>query len=101
MVHGARDLWLSPDLQLPGDGIGHGLRREPVLDPRSGPDGTLYIHFLNFQNEDEWEFPFEFDSQVMVMRSTDGGRTLAGRSPRCSWKIERVHAVERDQVADS
>ncbi|MDQ3662357.1 MAG: hypothetical protein M3454_15140 [Actinomycetota bacterium] len=44
-------------------------------------DGTLYVHFLNFQNEAEWEVPFEFDTQVMVTRSTDGGRTLARPEP--------------------
>jgi hypothetical protein len=46
--------------------------------PEVGADGTLYIHFLNGQNEPEWEVPFDFDSQIMVMRSSDGGQTFAG-----------------------
>lgn len=49
--------------------------------PEVAPDGTLYVHYLNFQNENEWEVSFEFDSQVMVMRSTDGGRTFSRPEP--------------------
>ncbi|HSJ52015.1 MAG TPA: sialidase family protein, partial [Actinomycetota bacterium] len=44
-------------------------------------DGTLYVHFLNGQNEDEWEVPFDFDSQIMVVRSDDGGDTFADPVP--------------------
>jgi hypothetical protein len=44
--------------------------------PAVGSDGRLYVHFLNGQNEAEWEVPFEFDSQVMVVRSDDGGATF-------------------------
>jgi hypothetical protein len=49
--------------------------------PEVGPDGTLYVHFQNFQNESAWEGPFEFDSQIMVVRSTDGGQTFSGPVP--------------------
>ncbi len=44
-------------------------------------DGTLYVHFFNGQNDAEWEVPFDFDNQVMVLRSTNGGRTFAGPFP--------------------
>jgi hypothetical protein len=46
--------------------------------PEVARDGTLYIHFFNSQNEAAWEVPFDFDSQIMVMKSTDGGRTFSG-----------------------
>jgi hypothetical protein len=40
------------------------------------PNGDLYVHFLNSQNEEEWEVDFDFDSQIMVIKSEDGGRTF-------------------------
>jgi hypothetical protein len=43
--------------------------------PEVASDGTVYVHFLNFQNEAEWEVEEEFDSTVMVTKSTDGGAT--------------------------
>jgi hypothetical protein len=44
--------------------------------PEVAADGTLYVHFQNFQNEQEWEANFDFDTQIMVVRSTDGGETF-------------------------
>jgi hypothetical protein len=44
--------------------------------PEVASNGTLYVHFLNGQNESAWEVPFDFDSQLMVVKSTDGGRTF-------------------------
>jgi hypothetical protein len=44
--------------------------------PEIASDGTLYVHFQNFQNEAAWEVDFDFDSQVMVLESTDGGETF-------------------------
>jgi hypothetical protein len=49
--------------------------------PEVAPDGTLYVHFANFQNEAEWEVDFDFDGQIMVTRSTDGGRSFARPVP--------------------
>jgi hypothetical protein len=43
--------------------------------PEVASDGTVYVHFLNFQNEAEWEVAEEFDSTIMVTKSTDGGAT--------------------------
>jgi hypothetical protein len=54
--------------------------------PAVASDGTLYVHFMNGQNEAEWEVPFEFDSQVMVVRSTNGGRTFS--SPVVAAQLE-------------
>jgi hypothetical protein len=39
-------------------------------------NGDLYIHFQNFQNEAAWEAEFDFDSQIMVIRSTNGGASF-------------------------
>src|SRR5688572_21171450 len=44
--------------------------------PETAANGDLYVHFQNFQNEAAWEAEFDFDSQIMVVRSTDGGATF-------------------------
>lgn len=49
--------------------------------PAVAPDGTVYVHFQNFQNEDEWEVDFDFDSQLMVVKSTDGGVSFGAPVP--------------------
>ena len=46
--------------------------------PVVASDGTLYVHFANAQNESLWEVPADFDSQIMVVRSRDGGATFQG-----------------------
>jgi hypothetical protein len=37
------------------------------------PDGTVYVAFLNPQNESLWEPGEEFDDQYLVVKSKDGG----------------------------
>jgi hypothetical protein len=49
--------------------------------PEVGADGTLYVHYQNFQNEGAWEVPFDFDTQIMVVRSIDGGETFSSPVP--------------------
>lgn len=49
--------------------------------PVVAPDGTLYVHFHNYQNEAEWEVGDLFDAQIMVVRSNDGGETFADPVP--------------------
>jgi hypothetical protein len=49
--------------------------------PEVASDGTLYVHFINGQNESEWEQDFDFDSQVMVVKSTDGGVSFTNPVP--------------------
>jgi hypothetical protein len=44
--------------------------------PVVASDGTLYVHFLNEQNDAAWEIPYDFDEQIMVVKSTDGGATF-------------------------
>jgi hypothetical protein len=45
--------------------------------PEVASNGDVYVYFANFQNEAAWEVPFDFDSQIMVVKSTDGGVTWA------------------------
>jgi hypothetical protein len=45
--------------------------------PEVQTNGHLYVHFLNGQNEAAWEVPFDFDSQIMVVKSVDGGQTFS------------------------
>jgi hypothetical protein len=48
--------------------------------PEVASDGTLYVHFLNGQNEAAWEVPRDLDDQILVVRSTNGGRTFGAPS---------------------
>ncbi len=49
--------------------------------PEVASDGTLYVEFFNFQNEAAWEVPGDFDGQIMVVKSTDGGATFGAPVP--------------------
>jgi hypothetical protein len=42
--------------------------------PEFGPDGTLHVHFHNYQHESAWEVEADFDAQIMVVQAppTDG-----------------------------
>ena len=44
--------------------------------PTVAPDGTLHVHFLNGQHGAAWEVPIDFDNQIMVVSSDDGGATF-------------------------
>jgi hypothetical protein len=43
--------------------------------PTVGPDGTVYVAFVNEQNEALWEPGDFFDDQYLLVKSTNGGRT--------------------------
>lgn len=43
--------------------------------PAVAPDGTVYVSFQNEQNSSSWEPHEVFESQYMVVKSTDGGVT--------------------------
>jgi hypothetical protein len=43
--------------------------------PTIGPDGTVYVAFMNGQNSSTWEPGELFENEYMVVRSTDGGVT--------------------------
>ena len=99
----AGDLGLASELHLSGDG-----RRSNDCDedqfsiPEFGPDGTLYVHFLNGQNEAAWEVDFDFDNQIMVVKVRRDGaphvrRPVQAVAPR--GRSQR-HAVLRDRSPD-
>jgi len=50
-------------------------------NPVVAPGGTLYVYFLNGQNQAQWEHPYDFDNQIMIVRSTDGGETFSSPVP--------------------
>jgi hypothetical protein len=43
--------------------------------PAVGPDGTVYVSFINDQNTSIWEPLEKFDDQYLLVKSTDGGVT--------------------------
>ena len=43
--------------------------------PTVGPDGTVYVAFVNEQNESLWEPDEFFDDQYLLVKSTNGGLT--------------------------
>jgi hypothetical protein len=45
--------------------------------PEVAPNGDLLVYFGNYQNEDLWEIPEDFDAQMMVVRSTNGGQSFS------------------------
>jgi hypothetical protein len=49
--------------------------------PEVASNGTLFVHFANNQNESAWEANDLFDTQVMVVKSTDGGVTFGAPVP--------------------
>lgn len=46
--------------------------------PAVGPSGELYVHFHNEQNEQAWESGEMYESQIMLVKSSDGGETWVG-----------------------
>jgi hypothetical protein len=52
----------------------------------TSPDGTVYVAFMNSQNEAIWEPGEEFEDQYRVVRSSNGGRTWS--SPRFVVSME-------------
>lgn len=49
--------------------------------PVVAPNGDLYVHFQNEQNSAAYELPQRYDSQIMIVKSTDGGDTFSGEQP--------------------
>jgi hypothetical protein len=54
---------------------GHACDEDQFSVPTVGPDGTLYVSFANGQNEAIWEPGEQFDDQIIVVSSKDGGAT--------------------------
>jgi hypothetical protein len=58
--------------------------------PEVASDGTLYVHFINEQNDAGWEVSDDFDEQIMVVKSTDGGATFG--DPVAAAQLEDGHS---------
>jgi hypothetical protein len=48
---------------------------DQASSPTVAPDGTVYVAFINEQNEALWEAGEFFDDQYLMVKSTNGGRT--------------------------
>jgi hypothetical protein len=78
----------SPGVEISGSSSVYCNSTEPALGHRCAddqfstpvvlPNGTVVVHFLNGDHAAAWEGPNDFDSQTMVVRSTDGGTTWDG-----------------------
>ena len=69
----------TPRCTFQSTGTGTECDEDQFSIPEVASDGTVYVHFLNFQNEDEWEMEEEFDIHHHGRRSpTDGGDTWSG-----------------------
>jgi hypothetical protein len=75
--------------------------------PEVASNGTLYVHFLNGQNAAAWEVADDFDSQIMIAKSTDGGATWAAPVPAVQledglsdmpWSVIRRQTVWGHQI---
>ena len=101
VVGARRDLGLASELHVPGDGRGTDCDEDQFSIPEVAPDGTLYVHFLNGQNEAAWEVDFDFDNQIMVVK-LDRRRRAASAPRACGAARGRSqrHAVLRDRSPD-
>ena len=70
-----------PSCTFQSSGSGTECDEDQFSIPEVAPNGHLYVHFVNGQNEAAWEVPFDFDSQLMVAKSTDGGVTFNNPVP--------------------
>ena len=65
----------DPGCSFQSTGTGTVCDEDQFSIPEVASDGTVYVHYLNFQNEEAWEMEEEFDSTIMVTKSVDGGDT--------------------------
>jgi hypothetical protein len=70
--------------------------------PVVAPDGTLYIQWDNEQNSAAYEPPQRYDSQVLLIRSMDGGDSFVGERPTLANQAGcvRVAAQARGTAMD-
>ncbi|HXF37932.1 MAG TPA: sialidase family protein [Actinomycetota bacterium] len=74
-----------PSCTFQSTGSGTECDEDQFSYPVVASDGTVYVHFHNYQNGPNdptcetaggaWEVGCDFDAQIMVVRSGDGGRT--------------------------
>jgi hypothetical protein len=65
----------EPGCTFQSTGTGTACDEDQFSIPEVASNGTIYVHYLNFQNEAEWEVDFDFDSTIMVTKSSNGGST--------------------------
>ena len=61
--------------------------------PIVAPDGTLYVQFDNEQNFAAFEHPQRYDSQVLLVKSTNGGNTFVGEAPTAANQLGCIHVA--------
>jgi hypothetical protein len=64
--------------------------------PVVAPNGDLYVHFHNEQNSAAYELPQRYDSQIMIVKSSDGGDTWSGEQPTTA---NQAGCVRQEQAA--
>jgi hypothetical protein len=71
----------NADCTFQSEGVSGDCDEDQFSIPEVASDGTLYVSFINEQDESGWEVNFDFDSQLMVVKSTDGGVTFTDPAP--------------------
>jgi hypothetical protein len=71
----------NADCTFQSEGVVGDCDEDQFSTPEVASDGTLYVSFINEQDEASWEVNFDFDSQLMVVKSTDGGATFTDPIP--------------------
>jgi hypothetical protein len=70
-ISGSSSVYCNSTGQAPG----HRCADDQFSTPVVLPNGTVVVHFMNWDHVAAWEAAKEGDSQTMVVRSTDGGTT--------------------------
>ena len=84
---------MPPSCTFQETGGGNDCDEDQFSIPEFGPDGTLYVHFLNGQHEAAWEVDFDFDNQIMVVKAPPASGATQFGAP--------VHAVDlEDGLSD-
>jgi len=71
----------NADCTFQNEGVSGDCDEDQFSIPEVASDGTLYVSFINEQDEAAWEVNFDFDSQLMIVKSTDGGATFTDPAP--------------------
>jgi hypothetical protein len=75
-----------PSCTFQSTGTGTACDEDQFSIPEVAADGTVYVQFINGQNEAAWEVDFDFDSQLMVVKSADGGVTWSDPVPAVQFE---------------
>jgi hypothetical protein len=81
-----------PSCTFQSTGTGTVCDEDQFSIPEVASDGTVYVHFANGQNDAAWEVDFDFDNQLMLVSSSNGGAT---------WSAPRPVAQLEDGLSDT